>query len=319
MQDQNKGQNMVYGLKDVHEIRQNELNQGAPSLNLMEQLSTNFQVLWRHTWQNSTFDANIQKKAIDLANNCFSGKILNNMQQAGDLLDALFKLEDFSCSTLQANIHSYLQNHSSDTVRGWLCYAIAKKHPIKDILQQPELFFQILDWIKPLAADQHFGVREWAWLAIRQHWIAYFQSIFINPSSLKNHLNDLNQQPFFWQTFNTWVQSNDENIRRFMIELTRPKGVWCKQFSDVGLFANNFGIYLTTLAFDPSLYVRKSVANWLNDLFKIKMSKTKTPTYLKEYQLILNQIQVKIQENMASDAAKKATWTVKHAQRSVNH
>ncbi|MEW6307240.1 MAG: DNA alkylation repair protein, partial [Verrucomicrobiota bacterium] len=52
-----------------------------------------------------------------------------------------------------------LMTHAADTVRGFACYAIAA-HPGLE-------FGAKFDRIRPLAADPHFGVREWAWLALR--------------------------------------------------------------------------------------------------------------------------------------------------------
>ena len=52
-----------------------------------------------------------------------------------------------------------LSKHPSDTVRGWAGYMISfdSRIPLK----------QKFTLIENLADDQHFGVREWAWLAMR--------------------------------------------------------------------------------------------------------------------------------------------------------
>ena len=56
------------------------------------------------------------------------------------------------------------QAHVSDTVRGWACYLIGSDAgatlPAK------------LRAMRPLADDPHFGVREWAWLALRADIVA---------------------------------------------------------------------------------------------------------------------------------------------------
>lgn len=56
------------------------------------------------------------------------------------------------------------QAHPSDTVRGWACYLIGSdpQAALADKLQA----------MRPLADDAHFGVREWAWLALRSDIVA---------------------------------------------------------------------------------------------------------------------------------------------------
>lgn len=51
--------------------------------------------------------------------------------------------------------------HTSDTVRGWACFLIAAL-PNQTLAER-------LQSMQPLADDAHFGVREWAWLALRPH------------------------------------------------------------------------------------------------------------------------------------------------------
>jgi 3-methyladenine DNA glycosylase AlkC len=132
------------------------------------------------------------------------------------------------------------QTHLSDTVRGWVCYAIAQD-PTLTIEQQ-------LTFIKPLANDKHFGVREWAWLAVR-------------PQLVSNLTETL-------ALLTPWVVEESEYLRRFATEATRPRGVWCKQIPE--LKANpEWGLpLLTPLRSDALRYVQDSVGNWLNDASK---------------------------------------------------
>jgi 3-methyladenine DNA glycosylase AlkC len=133
-----------------------------------------------------------------------------------------------------------LMTHAADTVRGFACYAVAA-HPGLE-------FGAKFERIRPLAADPHFGVREWAWLALRPYvaempWAAL-------------------------ELLGEWVREADPNLRRFAVEITRPRGVWAKHIPQL-VSAPERGLpLLAPCNRDPSRYVRDSVANWLNDAAK---------------------------------------------------
>ncbi|MEO1510545.1 MAG: HEAT repeat domain-containing protein [Planctomycetota bacterium] len=133
-----------------------------------------------------------------------------------------------------------LAGHPSDTVRGWACYAIGAA-PDRTTARR-------LKAIKPFAADHHFGVREWAWLALRPAIAA----------DLDDAIDRLAR----------WSNSRDQNIRRFASEATRPRGVWCAHLRELRADPARGLPILTPLRADPSKYVQDSVANWINDASK---------------------------------------------------
>lgn len=139
-------------------------------------------------------------------------------------------------------LFAIISTHRSDLVRCWASYGVAK-NPSLNIIQK-------LDQIKPFAADRHFGVREICWLAVR--------------SSISQNLKES------IEILKEWTKSDDENVRRFASEATRPRGVWCphieelKQNPELGLEI------LEGIRSDQAKYVRDSVGNWLNDASKTK-------------------------------------------------
>ena len=155
--------------------------------------------------------------------------IVKKMQAAGAAVAAL-----------PARERRCAQEHPSDIVRGWACYAVGLRNT-GDLASQ-------LAAIRPLADDAHMGVREWAWMAVRN-------AITHDPQRAITLLAP-------------WADDSSERIRRFASEATRPRGVWCGHIAE--LIANPaLGLpILTPLCADPAVYVQKSVGNWLNDASK---------------------------------------------------
>lgn len=167
---------------------------------------------------------------------------LDQMRHAAS--DGISKRMPFAARLILARYGSQktdeLSHHPSDTVRGWACFMVGavEGHTLP----------QRLDMIRPLADDPHFGVREWAWMALRPHVVA----------DLENAIALLT----------VWTAEPSERLRRFASELTRPRGVWCAHIAALRASPELAVPILDPLRADPAPYVQDSVGNWLNDASK---------------------------------------------------
>ena len=132
-----------------------------------------------------------------------------------------------------------LATHTSDVARNWAAQWIAfSRLPLEDKLASAWRF----------AADPHFGVREMAWMAVRDEIAGDVETAV--------------------RLLQSWATHRDPNIRRFASEATRPRGVWCAQIDTLKREPWRGLPLLEPLKADESRYVQNSVANWLNDAAK---------------------------------------------------
>jgi len=209
---------------DVSPARRAQLNAGAPTTALTEILTIDFAALMQCAvpQAGSAAFAVLRAQAAD--------GITKRMALAGSLLSERLGLTGAG----------QLYSHESDIVRGWACYLIAALPglTLKERLQH----------IQPLADDAHFGVREWAWLALRPALVAALHDAI--------------------ELLIPWTVESSERLRRFASEALRPRGVWCSHIAALKTDPALGLPLLTPLRADPSVYVQDSVANWLNDASK---------------------------------------------------
>lgn len=158
-----------------------------------------------------------------------AGTYVQRMRAGGELLRAQTsrRLGTFS-------------RHRSDTVRAWACFAQCSGIAVESALTA----------VRPYADDAHFGVREWAWMAVRE-------AVAADPDRAIALLTP-------------WTAEASANLRRFASEVTRPRGVWCAHIHLLRDEPQRGLPILAPLRADPEKYVQDSVANWLNDAAKTR-------------------------------------------------
>jgi len=211
-----------------------DLNTGKiEAATLAEGLAIDFAILLKHA------DPSISAANLKTMKQAKTLGVTKRMAVAAELLHTQHGNQAFDM----------FRTHPSDTVRGWACFILGNhdSSPLKTKLRK----------IKLLANDPHFGVREWAWLALRD-------DIALDvPKSLS--------------LLESWVTNKSEAIRRFAIEATRPRGVWCKHLNLLKDHPELGQPLLDVVMQDPARYVQDSCANWLNDASKTQ------PDWVRDY------------------------------------
>lgn len=157
----------------------------------------------------------------------------------GSLLDTVLMDES---ATKKEELITICAHHVSDSVRCWAAFM----NKNNDYSLEEKLLC-----IRTFAADHHFGVREIAWMSIREDLSA----------NIENSVDLLTE----------WAKSEDENIRRFSLESIRPRGVWTKHIEVLKEEPQIALPILNLLKSDSAKYVQDSVGNWLNDASKTQL------------------------------------------------
>ncbi|HDX9652558.1 MULTISPECIES: DNA alkylation repair protein [Bacillus] len=214
------------------------LNQGKlESVNLTEWLAINHIELLKNILPSIGLKDSLELVVAELEKqNVETG--MKAIRMTGALLDKVIFKEN---ERKKADFLLKFSNHISDSVRCWAAFMNKKQNnTLKDKLK----------YIRSFAADHHFGVREIAWMSIREE---LSQNIEKSVELLVD-----------------WAKSEDENIRRFSVESIRPRGVWSKHIEILKQEPDRALPILNLLKSDPSKYVQDSVGNWLNDASKTK-------------------------------------------------
>lgn len=207
------------------------LNEGLlPTVNLNEFLALDLPRLVR----NVARDIGLDPEAERLQDTLAMLGAFNPVRRHQHVARALYDLT--AARAERDGIAHRLAVHPSDVARCWAAQWVAFSG-----LDFPRK----LQAVRRFAADPHFGVRELAWSAVRDE-------VGRDVDGAVRLL-----QP--------WVHEADSNLRRFATELTRPHGVWCAPLPALKAEPWRAQPLLEPLKADPSLYVRNSVANWLND------------------------------------------------------
>ncbi len=139
-------------------------------------------------------------------------------------------------------LYQLFSTHQSDSIRCYACYIVALNYDLSLV--------ERLELAKPSIADSNFGVREIIWMALRPELVKELEEVLVY--------------------LQRWTTDPDERIRRFITEVTRPKGVWTQTIVALKNNPERALPLLEVLKDDESLYVQNSVGNWLNDASKSK-------------------------------------------------
>lgn len=119
----------------------------------------------------------------------------------------------------------------------------------------------------------------------------------VRPFLIKNHVRVL-------KYFSKWVTDKDPHVRRWVSEGSRPLLPWGQRIPIFVLDPTHTLLLLDKLRFDEELYVRKSVANHLNDISK-------------NHPQVVIEILRLWQKDVPAEHIDKIKWITRHALRTL--
>lgn len=178
----------------------------------------------------------LRKSLKDAALQIRNAPILARLRIAGDAISG-------SVKDLESRAFLDLAGHRSDLVRQWACYAANST----DFSLSSEAR---LEWTLRFAADKNMSVREAAWMAYRPHLQREL------PASLRR--------------LERVCASGDANLRRFSVEVCRPRSVWGAHIRELKQEPSFALPIIEGVRADESRYVQLAAGNWLNDASKTR-------------------------------------------------
>lgn len=212
----------VRRLVDMTDHLRAQLEAGAPSRTHVEQMAIRMERLFLHAFPEAAARSDILQELRALEGLGF----ISRMRGAARILVSLRGSAGVAIAA----------THASDTVRGWAAFAVP-------LIETPELVTRAL---VSFADDEHFAVREWAWLALRPVAISQTAQVVSELSELTG--------------------ADSANVRRYCSESIRPRGVWSAHIPAIKANPDIALAVVDPLVCDPERYVQLSVGNLLHDI-----------------------------------------------------
>lgn len=164
----------------------------------------------------------------------------------------------------------------------------------------------------PLSATENNGLEPFFYLPhvffVRDYGLSHFVISMAAQYELTQRFTaEFSLRPYFETQYEAcmpvlerWACDPNEHVRRLVSEGTRPRLPWAPKLASVIQQPQRTAALLESLKDDTSLYVRRSVANHLNDIGK------DNPDYM-----------LRLLEGWAQDAPAPRRWLIKHALRSA--